>query len=541
MGTQNVSLPVVAGGLGASTNVGVLEAKKTLIIEGIAGAITVEASGDGVNFCSVASFSGAKTDAVIEHVAQYMRVNATGGSANNVQVVAERGLNRFIALPAPPVNGPGASVDVSEFGCLTTITAATLSGNVGVEISADDVNFSTAFKTFTGPGCYTEDISAKFIRAVGKGGTGDLFVGSQEPSISGITEPATVLLYSPNNPLGDGGNRYTSFFDLYEVVKATRSQGIRRIQVDMRFGSISTPSGPSEPFPAGSATNGAEWDANRGQWVWDWSSILWVNAQNVGGTNPEGSSPTITFDDLCFNINWNTVNFETAYLYQRALQTNSPLIGSMIAEALECNFYAEVGSVPLIIADTTKNFFGLVLFNNCQLGTFNDVAGVSPAPLVDRAGMLSVWGNPGGGTADDVWTDSVGGGFTFTTSAVGLRGAHHWVQSGLPAGTWVFSAVFLAVHGGTWREMTGPFTADATAKFNDIVLVDAITIGAFNLQFPTAIVAAGEVITVIGDWVGANLVTMVPVGAETIDSPTIAAGERKSWAPNSSGRWVQVA
>src|SRR6266550_743234 len=167
--TNSTVLPVVAGGAGPTVVTSDLAATKTVIVTNVSGTIDIEASGDGVNFCAVGSLKSSNDNQVIVVAASHMRVVATNSSASSVIVIAEQSLVRSAVIPPPPVNGPGESIDVSIFGPITTVYVEKgAGGSIDLQISGDNVNWAT-FKSFQTSGCTTEDISARFVRAMGNG------------------------------------------------------------------------------------------------------------------------------------------------------------------------------------------------------------------------------------------------------------------------------------------------------------------------------------------------------------------------------------
>jgi hypothetical protein len=174
MATKNVSLPITTGGLGTPASVAHLAAKKTIVVDGVVKSVSIEASVDGVNFCPVGALGGKKEDIAVEVVCQEMRVNASNGAdAAEVQVIAEQALNKFGTVPVPPANGNGSSLDIRTFGALSTVQITGITaGGVTFQISPDDSIWTPAYKTFTKPGCLTNEIAAQYIRAVGRGAAG---------------------------------------------------------------------------------------------------------------------------------------------------------------------------------------------------------------------------------------------------------------------------------------------------------------------------------------------------------------------------------
>jgi hypothetical protein len=244
MATQAVSLPIVAGGLGAGASTAFMSKEKTVTITGLSGNITIEASNDGVTWCPKVSMSAGSGESqkTVSLVCKEMRVNATGGGASTVFVAAERSQVRFASLAAP-ANGPGASVDVTQLGQFNTAIADVSGGQVTLEISQDDVNFAEAegFSSFTQTGCDSGMLPAKFARAVGKNYSGSgIELAACDDAGAAIVEPRTCLIYDQGGT--DEGNRYTDFHALMEAKAAI--SGPVRICVegpDFTFNSIPAP------------------------------------------------------------------------------------------------------------------------------------------------------------------------------------------------------------------------------------------------------------------------------------------------------------
>jgi hypothetical protein len=244
MSTQLAQLPIVNGAVGAAIATDNLAGLKTLIVSSVGGTINIEASSDGIHFCGVATFSAdGENDQVVDVAAAFMRVDATNGSAATACAVAELGAVLSAVVPTPPSNGPGASIDLSAFGSETTVFISGLGGgSVNFEISCDGVEWSTDFKSFTADGCLTKNISARFIRAVGLGGTASCGVSCQNPaSVSGLPacnyvfRPGTVGQLGMTEADAPGGNVYQVWEELYAATKATRGNGWRKVQIDSRF------------------------------------------------------------------------------------------------------------------------------------------------------------------------------------------------------------------------------------------------------------------------------------------------------------------
>lgn len=200
--TLAIILPIVAGGIGAPVSTAMLQAEKIIQVTGLKGTVNIESSNDGgATWCQAASFSGAVEDQKVLVASALMRVNATEGSTNAVQVLAEEGVIQSAVIASPPSVGPGADTDVETFGLPTTINVGNFQGkgSVNIEISGDGSNWSTAF-SFRSNGCQTKEIFALFIRANGNNATADISVASENPGAQNLPlppfDPVDIFIYA---------------------------------------------------------------------------------------------------------------------------------------------------------------------------------------------------------------------------------------------------------------------------------------------------------------------------------------------------------
>lgn len=235
MSTEAISLPVVAGGVGAGVAATSLQAKKTIVVSDLVGTINIEAKIGSAGWCQIASFSGPTLDKVITYMADELRVNAENGDAATVYVIAERTSSQSVDIPVPPNNGPGADVDATMLGCLITIEATGFNGNgsVNVEASGDGVNYSV-IASFQRGGCKTVATSAKFLRAVGNGASATLAASAEDPAVTGtlthiVFRPGATGLNAP------GGNVYTDWQSAYDAARAAAAFGNVMFEFDARF------------------------------------------------------------------------------------------------------------------------------------------------------------------------------------------------------------------------------------------------------------------------------------------------------------------
>jgi len=267
MATQCIELPVVGGGIGAGVLVSELAALKTILADGVSGTIQLEVSQDDTTYCGVCTLTGVNNEDISTFAATLLRVNATNGGADKVQIMAERSEIRSAALAVPAAGAAGASTDVTKFGSLTSICVNGITqGTITVEASCDNViwneaGFPQSFKSTRE--FQTLAISSRFLRLVGSanlGGTIGAGVMSEEDGASSaISEPRTCLVWRPNGV--DGGNVYTVFADAVDA--GASIEGCVDIQIDRTGG------GPTVTIPAG---------------TYDFlSRITLSGAQNLGG------------------------------------------------------------------------------------------------------------------------------------------------------------------------------------------------------------------------------------------------------------------
>jgi len=236
MTTQLKTLPVVNGGVGAGVATVDLEAKKNIIVSGLVGTVTVEGKIGSGDWCPVCTFSQAVLDKQVTDLYSEMRVNATTGEAASVTVVAERTLTRQVDVPVPPSNGPGASVDTTDLGCLTTLQLSGKNGNgsVNVESSGDGVSWGV-IASFQANGCKTVRVSSKFLRAVGVNATGTVTAIAEEDAASALSAPAPTFVFRPNMAEEASGNVYKDFRLLEQAAKSVEGEKIIFFEDDGGF------------------------------------------------------------------------------------------------------------------------------------------------------------------------------------------------------------------------------------------------------------------------------------------------------------------
>lgn len=534
MATEPISLTIVPGGVGPAIAVSHLSAKKTVSAKGFTNAPVIEASADGgVTFCPVANFgnlnlSNPKDDKItILFAATHMRVDATNSpTLTSVSVQAERGLIRSGVIPSPPGGGAGASLDVKNFGCESAIylTGYTGSGGIQLEISADEIDWSPILQKLNGDGCVRGDFSTVFIRAVSTGtATGDLTIASEEPAISGLTNPQTVIVWAPEDPAGDRGNIYTgtsvaAFKAVVDACRATLSNGIGRavLMFESQFSSVNDGEGGAAcEIPDSSGQPGGEWDFS--------DDIWWT-------TSTEFGARVIFADGAKINVG-RTLTLEGYILLISHDGTAHSPFDDFFQQLIFINggrtelFTRNAAALPLIkarLGTGGSSFFNLVSTGIHSFGGLGRGNNPSPAPIVDLngSGVNVAWGE--GFLQDNIFTDSDqttgfsrvrfvkngpmsygrGGRADHTFPALGANGA---VGSSTPIQDFVFVALN-QMHIGGRSNFIPPFaltTADGFQfHYNEHQFFDT-TAGDVKTFLPFASPATGQPITV-SNVVGTN-------------------------------------
>jgi hypothetical protein len=526
--TELISLPIVAGGIGAAVSTSQLNAKKTLLATGLSGTVIIEASNDGIHWCQIASFSGSVTDKIVTVAAAMMRVNSSSGNVASAQVIAERGVVRSGIIPVPPSNGPGAALDVTDFGCLTTIIVGDFSGSgsVNVEVSGDGVEWSTLF-SFNGTGCQTKDVSAKFIRAVGNSASASLAAASEEPGTSTLTAPADAYVFRPGATGDDapGGNVYTDWEELYAALQSTRNQGPRTLYFDGRF------SGEFDPDGAGLCTIP--------EGVWDMKEVTWTCIQ---ASSPFGvaQQTTVTWADFAFCPNLERIG---AGNYWHNGIAHSPLTsgaGLGVIEGSNTVFFNDGPNATPLPMFRLPDDLGVVFFSlgvQVKLG-----AGLSqnplPAPLIDTGNNFCIHVCFGVDVRDNAFAGTGGASFSMP---LGMAGAHDWQ---FPALTSFISIA--RVHGGRFMDTRStPSIADFTARTGQVRRIDTEA-GPVEVTMPTVQGVTGDVLTLIDSSGNCGLHPARMVGASPIDKPYLNRPfQAKTWVSFSGfggfpAKWLLV-
>ena len=140
-----LSLDVPAGvGVGAASDCLGLASRKTIEVGGgsfFIASLTVEASHDGVNWTSIATFSGPNSPKVVDVAARYLRVRITTYASGSPDVIvsAQAASVEAFAMAVPAGNGAGVAIDATQYGVPRTFyVSGTFTGSVTIEGSNDN-------------------------------------------------------------------------------------------------------------------------------------------------------------------------------------------------------------------------------------------------------------------------------------------------------------------------------------------------------------------------------------------------------------------
>lgn len=179
MANQFFDLPAPAGdGAGASVDTSTAGLVKTITVQqNFFGSVTIEFSLDGgTTWVQLTTFTktGKKTLSV---PASRMRVRRKGtvgkpASLPNIDVGTTDAGSQFLALPATPGDGEGASIDVSDLGTCNVVSVnGTFPGVVNIQGSEDNVDWATLF-SFTREGFQAKAFVSQFLRVQRAGTVG---------------------------------------------------------------------------------------------------------------------------------------------------------------------------------------------------------------------------------------------------------------------------------------------------------------------------------------------------------------------------------
>jgi hypothetical protein len=549
--STNINLPVIVGDIGVAQPTAGLVAFKTIVVSGLTGTIVVEASGDGVTFATAVTFtSGTAKQQSILVAAAAMRVNATAGAASSVEVIAEESLARSGVIPSPPPDGPGAALDITDFGPISTVFSTNHSasglqndGSVNIEISADGTSWATAFKSFTGNSLLTQTISARFIRAVGVGATATMAISSEESAFSSLVSPAFEVIYRPEDPAGSRANVYVTWEEAYAALQATAEFGQRYLLFDPQFSTTVDGFGfASCQIPAG---------------AWDMTGVVWCSmGLNIGVVIEEGARFTssdffiidggpgpggliITYDG---DGSSGFTPFDSLAMHIKGIRTR---LTNTIA-----------GAAPMI---SGENGFLLASLGGNVTGGVGSGNEPMLAPVIDLKGGSFFGLMLDGSIFDGVVTDSVGGGLfdvvLYTDGAFvehGFAGDANvnfdWTSQpwGLAPGQATVDSVHRDRHLVRFlNPVVSPADSPYQADYNELVRVDT-TLGPVTIMLPFATPACGERVTVVDFSGSAAPLLAVTVDAQvgefinnpgTSDTITTAYGAR-TYVCDALGNWM---
>jgi hypothetical protein len=523
MSTLLAELTIIPGAVGPALSTAGLDAQKTLIVSGVAGTINIEASSDGVEFCSIATFqSASEEDKIVDVVAAFMRVDASNGGANTACVVAEGSATMSGVIPSPPGNGPGAALDVSNFGPLTTIFVSGIpgGGSVGIEVSCDGVEFSSDFKTFTADGCDTKSIAARFIRATGSSAV--VGVSAQNPNtvVGFDPQPISVYVYRPGATGDDapGGNVYTDWEECWNALQATKHLGSRTLEFDGRFsGEVGPGNGKVARIPEGS---------------WDMEGVQWTTVPRDGSVDSGflAVETLVAWDDnaFCPNVDRMIGN------YWHDGEVHSPLSSACVmgdAGFVTRLINTNVNAAPMLKLPDNLGFFIMFLDNRVQL-TSTLSGDVVPAPLIDFGNNFGFVAGRGGEAKENAFANS---GFLFFFMWPSLAGPHNWNFPAMSG----FATQVPSRHGGYFMNTDIAVDGvDFTARVNQFRRIDS-ALGPVEVTFPQITGVTGDVITLedVSGEAGTNFVSVV--GPNTIEKPYLNSPfQAKTWVSQPGGTWL---
>jgi hypothetical protein len=436
MSTLLAELTVVPGAVGPAISTANLAAQKTLIVSGVSGTFGIEASSDGINFCNIHTFQpNNDNDEIVTVAAAFMRANATLGGAATACVVAEEGITKTGIVPAPPADGPGAALDITEFGPETTVYVSNipLGGSVGIEISCDGTKWSSEFQTFQKNECDSKNVAARFIRAVGIK-SGGVLVGVTSQRAESIQISPTQIIYRMDaaNP---GGNVYATWDEAFAAATAAlaSAQGKVAILFDNSESTYLNGGGiPANPITPG---------------LWDITDIELSTVSDAFGGFGGGhqylefmEGATLTGQITIKGSEWDISTAAT--VAGGFLQTG--FVFFVGADVVYCRSYGHADRVPLYKQGRGFGFFELA--QTCSIMQFGDPGPGPKSEQFDANGGYTVMFLDGGAwVIDGALTNSSGFGiFDFSCSAEGAGIVNRWAnwnQPGMATG-----AIFGLLH-----------------------------------------------------------------------------------------------
>jgi hypothetical protein len=172
------SLNVVQNGTGAPTAIDGMGTNKTIQVNGeFTGSLTIQIACDAGGPWAPVKTLAQPDNVELPFAASHVRVVSKGAKTNAawspvVQVGANDAGGLFGVIPAPPVDGEGASLDVSAWGLFTTfVVGGDWEGVIGIQISQDGVEWSELLTLQPSDKKWQAiSVIANEIRAVSRGG-----------------------------------------------------------------------------------------------------------------------------------------------------------------------------------------------------------------------------------------------------------------------------------------------------------------------------------------------------------------------------------
>jgi hypothetical protein len=324
------NLPVPAGnGAGAGVDVSQLGQTRTITVGGsFLGTVHVEGSAEGVGgpWAPITSFATVADEFIVNIAAPFMRVRRSGvpgvGAPGlpNVDVAGNDNGCLFADLPPPPVNGIGASVDVSNLGTFKTVYClGTWAGTVNIEFSEDGVGWSQ-ITSFTNPGQRSKPFTAKFMRASRSGVPPTGAPGLPNVDVAAANDPLAIpgggdgvcchLIYQSEGP-HTGPSVFNDWNALYAQLLAFRAaangSGFYHLGYDDEFVTpVVVPAGAYDMagvthVPYRDPTNGSYVDVDLDEGVVLTNSYAWAGRVRFNSLG-DVAAPISIADDEVYTI-----------------------------------------------------------------------------------------------------------------------------------------------------------------------------------------------------------------------------------------------
>jgi Pectate lyase superfamily protein len=234
--TAKLVVPL-ANGAGASVDTSTMGPNKVVIVKGtLQGIVNIEISQDDATWIPVATINGAGLRR-FKAVARYMRATVSGfmfGVAT-CDVGASSSTTLYATLQVPATDGPGASVDVSSYGAIWTVTvdmsSPTFEGLLIIEASQYNQDWTQAAPVFSAGGQRTVEIYASHIRVTRVGYSQDATGGTITVQL-GAAPPATgdgVGAYSVTDYDARGDGVTDDRIAIEATLNAAKASGINHI------------------------------------------------------------------------------------------------------------------------------------------------------------------------------------------------------------------------------------------------------------------------------------------------------------------------